>query len=77
MWMADGKTSFDDCDAFTWSFGCTSRPRRRVASVAITSFAFMLLDVPEPVWNTSMGKCASWLPRATSAAASWIAVAMS
>ena len=30
---ADGNTSFDDCDAFTWSFGCTGRcPRRSDAS---------------------------------------------
>ena len=25
-WMADGNTSFDDCEAFTWSFGCTGAP---------------------------------------------------
>ena len=25
----------------------------------MTSFVFMLLDVPEPVWKTSIGKCAS------------------
>src|ERR1700683_598990 len=29
----------------------------------------MLLLVPEPVWNTSMGNCRSWAPAATSAAA--------
>ena len=75
--MAVGKTSLDDCEALTWSLGCTSRPSDRVASVAITSLAFMLLDVPDPVWKTSIGNCASWSPRATSAAASWIAVAMS
>ena len=26
---ADGNTSFDDCEAFTWSFGCTGAPARR------------------------------------------------
>ena len=24
-----GKTSFEDCDALTWSFGCTGEPRSR------------------------------------------------
>src|SRR5665648_861021 len=70
-------TSLDDCDAFTWSLGCTSRPRRRVARVAITSFAFMFDDVPDPVWYTSTGKCASCIPVATSSAAATIACAMS
>ena len=37
------------------SLGCTGRPSRLVARMAITSFAFMLLEVPDPVWNTSMG----------------------
>ena len=33
MWIAEGNTSFDDCDALTWSFGCTGAPSRSVASV--------------------------------------------
>src|SRR4051794_23986558 len=37
----------------------------------------MLLDVPEPVWNTSMGKWSSYLPVATSVAAASIASAIS
>lgn len=45
-----GNTSFDDCEAFTWSFGCTAEPSARVASVARTSFMFMFEDVPDPVW---------------------------
>ena len=45
-----GKTSFEDCEAFTWSLGCTGRPRLRVARVASTSFMFMFDEVPEPVW---------------------------
>ncbi len=43
----------------------------------MTSLVFMLDEVPEPVWNTSTGKCSSQRPSATSAAASWIASAMS
>lgn len=77
MWIEDGKTSFDDCEAFTWSLGCTSLPSRSVASVAMTSLVFMLEDVPEPVWKTSTGKCASQRPSATSPAASWMASATS
>ncbi len=72
-----GNVSFDDCDALTWSFGCTSRPRLLVARVAITSFAFMFDDVPDPVWNTSTGKCSSCAPPATSSAASAMAFATS
>ena len=36
---------------------------------AMTSFAFMFDDVPDPVWNTSIGKCRSNSPAATRAAA--------
>ena len=77
MWMADGNTSLLDCDALTWSFGWTGRPSRSVARVAITSLAFMFDEVPEPVWNTSIGKCSSYAPVATSAAASCTALARS
>ena len=45
-WIADGKTSLDDCEALTWSFGCTGLPSASVARVAMTSLVFMLLDVP-------------------------------
>ena len=38
---------------------------------------FMLLDVPEPVWKTSIGNSSSWAPAATSSAAATIASAMS
>ena len=82
MCTADGNTSLDDWDALTWSLGCTGRPSLRVASVAMTSLAFMFVDVPEPVWNTSSGKCSKWppspiSPTAISPAASWIAAAIS
>ena len=53
-WIEDGNTSLDDWEALTSSLGCTIRPppgppNRRDARVAITSLAFMLDDVPEPV----------------------------
>ncbi len=69
-----GNTSLDVCDALTWSLGCTSMPGRAVASVAITSLAFMFELVPDPVWNTSTGNCSSCSPAATSSAAAAIAV---
>ena len=73
-WIADGNTSLDDCEAFTSSFGCTGRPSRsRRPGWRCTSFMFMLVEVPEPVWNTSTGNWSSHWPVATSAAESWIA----
>ena len=44
----------------TSSFACTPSP----ASVAITSFAFMFDEVPEPVWKTSIGNWSSSSPSA-------------
>src|SRR5579875_876475 len=76
-WMAEGKVSFEDCPAFTSSFGLTRRPIRRPASVARTSFRFMFVEVPEPVWKTSTGKASAWWPAATSSAAAAIASATS
>ncbi len=49
----------------TWSFGWASSP----ASSAITSFAFMFEEVPEPVWKTSIGNWSSCSPLATSSPA--------
>ncbi len=43
----------------------------------MTSLAFMFEDVPEPVWNTSIGNSASQSPRATSRATAEIAAALS
>ena len=43
----------------TSSFAWTSSPAR----LAITSFAFMFEDVPEPVWKTSIGNWSSSSPR--------------
>ncbi len=48
-----------------------------LASLAMTSLAFMLELVPEPVWKTSIGKCSSYSPSATAIAAFWIATAWS
>ena len=58
-WMADGNTSFDDCEALTSSLGWTGRPSRSHARRAMTSLAFMFELVPEPVWNTSTGNWSS------------------
>jgi hypothetical protein len=52
MWTEVGKTSLDDCDALTWSFGCTGAPSFCVASEASTSFMFMFDEVP-----TRSGTC--------------------
>ena len=42
--------SFDDWPAFTWSFWWTFWPSLSLARWAMTSFAFMFVEVPEPVW---------------------------
>ena len=57
----------------TWSLGCTLTPASALARWAITSLAFMLVLVPLPVWNTSIGNSASHLAAATSPAALMIA----
>src|SRR3954468_5165725 len=64
-WTADGNTSLDDWPMLTWSFGWTPSPAR----VATTSLTLMLVEVPEPVWKTSMGNCSSCPPPATASAA--------
>jgi hypothetical protein len=57
----------------TSSFACTSSP----ASVAITSFAFMFEEVPEPVWKTSIGNWSSSSPFAMRSPAAAIRSALS
>ena len=58
MCIAVGNVSFDDCDMFTWSFGCTgvfepsSPPGISIARLEMTSFTFMFVWVPEPVCHT-------------------------
>ena len=54
-WRAVGITSFEDWQRLTWSFGWTFVGRRpppgaRVARWATTSFMFVFVEVPEPVW---------------------------
>ena len=63
----------------TSSFGWTGRPPPAIwaALVAITSLAFMLVDVPEPVWKMSIGNSASQRPSTTSWAARTISDARS
>ena len=77
--IADGNTSFVDCDLLTWSFGCTGflvpffPPRISIALLAITSLTFILVCVPEPVCQTLRGKWSLSFPDITSFAALTIA----
>ena len=64
-WIEVGNVSLLDWLALTWSLGCTSTPAR-CASEASTSFMFMFEDVPDPVWNTSIGKWSRCCPSTTS-----------
>ena len=64
-WTAEGNTSLEDWPMLTWSLACTPSPARR----AMTSLAFVFVEVPEPVWKTSIGNCSSCSPAAISAAA--------
>ena len=75
-WMLVGKVSLLLCEALTWSLGWTSTPAR-AARVAITSLAFMLELVPEPVWKTSSGNSPSCSPATIASAASTMACACS
>ncbi len=49
-WSAVGMLSFEDWPALTWSFWWTLEPSLSDARWAMTSFAFMFVEVPEPVW---------------------------
>ena len=81
--IAVGKLSLDDWPWLTWSLGWTGDlpPRLPVrislARPAITSLAFMLDWVPEPVCQMTSGNWSSCSPAATSPAACWIASASS
>jgi hypothetical protein len=78
-WVTVGMTSFEDWQRLTWSLGWTGRraprvsPSSSLARLAMTSLAFMLVDVPDPVWNTSMTNWVSWAPAITSSQAARMA----
>ena len=72
-WTALGNTSLDDWPMFTWSLGCTPSPAR----LAMTSLAFMFVEVPDPVWKTSIGNWSSCRPAPMSSAAAPIRSARS
>ena len=67
--MAVGYTSLVDWPRLTWSLGWTrvydprGSPRISAARLAITSFAFMLWDVPAPAWYTSTTNWSRSRPR--------------
>ena len=67
MCIAVGNVSFDDWDILMSSFGCSSfLPASSLPRLAMTSLAFMLDCVPEPVCQTTSGKWSFSLPDATS-----------
>ena len=72
MCIAVGNVSLLDCALFTWSFGWTgvllpnSPPASSIALLAMTSFAFIFVWVPDPVCQILSGKCPSRLPEITS-----------
>ena len=49
-WSAVGIVSFEDWHVLTSSLGWTFPPSRADATCAMTSFMFVLVEVPEPVW---------------------------
>ena len=59
--MAVGNESLEDCPKLQWSFGCIGSyepsffPRFLLALLAITSFKFIFVCVPEPVCHTDKG----------------------
>ena len=83
MCITVGNASFDDCERFTSSFGWIGAlpprpaPASSLARPAMTSFAFMFVWVPEPVWKTTSGNSPSSRPSATSRAAVSMSAALS
>ena len=80
--MAVGKVSLLDWARLTWSFGWTGvllptvPPEISIARLAMTSLAFMLVWVPEPVCQILSGKCSSKEPEMTSSQAEAISEPM-
>ena len=56
MFIVVGITSLELCDIFTSSFGCIDLLSVLLAISDMTSFIFILVLVPEPVWKISIGK---------------------
>ena len=78
MCIAVGNVSFDDWDILMSSFGCSSfLPASSLPRLAMTSLAFMLDCVPEPVCQTTSGKWSFSLPDATSSQACSMAASFS
>ena len=78
MCMAVGKVSLEDWDILMSSLGCSRRfPARAFPRPAMTSLAFMLDWVPEPVCQTTRGKLSPSAPEITSSAAWEITVSFS
>ncbi len=83
MCITAGNVSLDDWLRLTSSLGWigffdpTTPPASWIARLAITSLAFMLVCVPDPVWNTTSGNSPSSLPSITSCAARSIRSAFS
>lgn len=72
---AVGITPFDDWPRLMSSFACRTgppAPASCTARLTITSLAFVLVDVAEPVWNTSTGRCIACCPSAISRATCWM-----
>ncbi len=68
--MAVGKVSFEDWLILISSLGCSSfLPAISLPRLAMTSLAFMLDWVPEPVCHTTSGKCSLREPLMTSSQA--------
>ncbi len=80
-WMPVGNASFVDWAMLTCEFGLMTSylpfglPRSSRARFAITSFAFMLIEVPAPPWIGSTMNHELSLPAMTSSAACAIAFA--
>ena len=81
--MAVGKVSLEDWPRLTWSLGWTgvleprTPPASSMARLEMTSLAFILDWVPEPVWKTTSGKWESRRPEMTSSPAAAMSSAMS
>ena len=77
--MTVGKLSLEEADMLTWSLGCTGflvpivPPSISIALFEMTSLAFMLDCVPDPVCQTTKGKWSMSFREATSSAACTIA----